>query len=75
MVDREYNKDYRKGLQNYDPAREELGQVSTTMHGFNLMEFSLYPKKKWLEENNYKYHYIYVSMLMRSIVVKIFIEY
>lgn len=42
MVEREY----RKGLENYDLAREELGQVSTAMHGFHLIEFSLYPKKK-----------------------------
>lgn len=66
MVEREY----RKGLQNYDLAREELGQVSTTMHDFHLIEFSLYPQKKWLEENNYKYHYVYVSMLVKIIVVK-----
>lgn len=57
-----------KDNKHYDLAREELGQVNITMYGFHLMEFPLYSKKKWLEENNHKYHYIYVSMLMRVIV-------
>lgn len=56
-------------------TQRRIWEVSTTMHGFNLMEFSLYPKKKWLEENNYNYHYIYVSLLVRAIVVKKIIEY
>lgn len=64
-----------KRITIYDLAREELKQVSTTMHGFHLMEFSLYPKKRWFEENNYKYHYIYVPMLVKVIVLKKCNEY